>query len=286
MTAITAALVRELREKSGAGMMECKRALEVTSGNLEAAFDELRKAGLKTAAKKAGRTTGEGRVWCASSADNRSGAMVAISCETDFVANTPDFQAFLHALAQHVLAQRPADVAACLAQAWSQGGTVDDALKGLIGRLGENIQLSSVCAYSAPEGGVATYVHHDNKKGAIVKVQAASPDLSTMRDLCMHIVAFNPSGLNRAEIPQSLIDRERAIIAEELQGRPAEIQEKIMAGRLEKFYADLVITEQAWIKDEKVTVQKALEAAMGAGTTLLAYSRLEVGVAPAPSEEA
>ena len=278
MTAITASLVRELREKSGAAMMDCKKALEATGGDMEAAFDELRKAGLKTAAKKAGRTTGEGRVWCSLSDDAKKGAMVAISCETDFVANTPDFDGFLKDLADHVLEHAPGDVAACLGQTWKGEGTVEEALKALIGRLGENILISDVCTYEAQGGAVQAYVHHDNKKGAIVAVDAGgTPDGDVLRDLCMHIVVFNPGALNRDAIDASLVEREKAIIKEDLAGKPAEIQEKIMVGRLEKFFAEQVITEQPWIKDDKSTVQKALEAAMGAGTTLTAFSRVEVG---------
>jgi elongation factor Ts len=277
MTAITASLVRELREKSGAAMMDCKKALEATGGDMEAAFDELRKAGLKTAAKKAGRTTGEGRVWCALTDDAKAGAMVAISCETDFVANTPDFDGFLKDLAAHVLEHKPADVASCLGQTWKGDGTVEDALKALIGRLGENILISDVCTFDAPGGAVQAYVHHDNK-GAIVSVDTGGEaNADVLRDLCMHIVVFNPGALNRDAIDATLVEREKAIIKEDLAGKPAEIQEKIMVGRLEKFFAEQVITEQPWIKDDKSTVQKALEGAMGAGTVLTGFSRVEVG---------
>jgi elongation factor Ts len=277
MAEITAALVRELREKSGAGMMECKKALTQTKGDLEAAIDELRKSGLKTAAKKAGRTTGEGRVWAVVTDDGKSGAMVSISCETDFVAKTPDFDAFLKDLAAHVLEHRPADLETCLTQPWKGDGTVADALNALIGKLGENIQIAEVAAYANEAGAVAAYVHHDDKKGGFVNVTTSAPDADVLKDLCMHIVVYNPAALNRDAFSAADIEREKAVIRDSLAGKPADIQERIMTGRMEKFFAEQVITEQPWIKDDKTTVQKALEAAMGTGTTLTAFARLQVG---------
>ncbi len=277
MSEITASLVRNLREKSGAGMMECKKALEATSGDLDAAFDELRKAGLKTAAKKAGRSTGEGRLWSCLSDDKKSGAMIGISCETDFVAKTPNFEEFLRGLAEHVLEHKPKDLEECLSQPWRGDGTVDSALKDLVGKLGENIQIAQVASYEVADGAVQAYVHHDNKKGALVQVTSDKPDLEVMRDLCMHIVVFNPASLDRSEIDESLVEREKAIIMEDLSGKPAEIQEKIMGGRLEKFYAGQVITEQPWVKDDKQTVQKVLQASMGDSAQLTGFTRFEVG---------
>tara|TARA_R110002126_G_scaffold1490_5_gene8749 strand:- start:12995 stop:13837 length:843 start_codon:yes stop_codon:yes gene_type:complete len=278
MAEITASLVRELREKSGAGMMECKKALTETQGDLEAAFDELRKSGLKTASKKAGRSTGEGRVFAAVSDCGKKGAMIALSCETDFVAKTPDFEGFMTDMANHVLENKSDSLEACLAQSWKGGSdTVDDAVKGLIGKLGENILLSQVGYYENDKGAVGTYVHHDQKKGAFVNVTTGSADDATLKALCQHIVVYNPSALNRSEVPADLVEREKGVIKEGLAGKPEEIQEKIMVGQLEKFYAQTVITEQGWVMDDKQTVQKALEAAMGAGTTLEGFMRFEVG---------
>ena len=280
MPDITAALVRELREKSGAGMMECKKALSATNGDIEAAFDELRKSGLKTAAKKAGRDTSEGRVASLMSDDGKSGAMVAIACETDFVAATPDFQGFLGDLAAHVLEHGPADVEACMTQPWKGDGTVQDALTSLVGKLGENIQISSVQKYEAPEGVVGAYVHHDNKNGALVNVQTgASPAdaAETLKSLCMHIVVYRPEALNRESITDETIEREKAIIKEGLAGKPEDIQEKIMVGRLDKFFAENTLVDQGWIMDDKQSVSKALAGAMGDGTTISGYRRFQLG---------
>ncbi len=277
MAEITAALVRELREKTGAGMMECKKALTVTSGDLEAALDELRKAGLKTAAKKEGRSTSEGRVFSKIAEDGKSGAMVAISCETDFVANTEDFQGFINDLSSHVLEHKPTNLEECLTQAWKGDGTVADGLKMLVGRLGENIQIANVAYYENAAGGVGAYVHHDNQQGALVNVTCENPSSDLFKELCMHVVVFNPPFLNREQISESEVDREKEVIRAGLAGKPPEIQEKIMVGRLEKFYGEKVITEQPWIKDDKSTVQKSMEAAVGKGSKLEGFTRFQVG---------
>lgn len=277
MPDITAAMVRALREKSGAGMMECKKALEATGGDEEAAFDELRKSGLKTAAKKAGRDTGEGRVAASVSADGKSGAMVSIACETDFVANTPDFDGFLKDLAAHVLEHGPADVPGCMTQPWKGDGTVQDALTALVGKLGENIQIAQVQRYENPEGVVAAYVHHDDKKGALVNVTSGGNDAELLKNLCMHIVVFNPAGLDRDSIDEETIEREKAIIKEGLAGKPEDIQEKIMSGRIDKFFAENTLVDQPWIKDDKTSVSKALEAGMGEGSRIDGFQRFQVG---------
>lgn len=277
MAEITAALVRELREKTGAGMMECKKALSATSGDLEAALDELRKSGLKTAAKKEGRSTSEGRVHSTIAEDGKSGAMIAISCETDFVANTEDFQGYLGDLASHVLEHKPANLDECLTQSWKGDGTVADSLKTLIGRLGENIQIANVAYYENAAGGVGAYVHHDNMQGALVNVSCETPDAGLFKELCMHVVVFNPPFLSRDQISEEDVEREREIIRAGLAGKPAEIQEKIMVGRVEKFYGEKVMTEQPWIKDDKSTVQKSMEAVVGKGAKLEAFTRFQVG---------
>ena len=280
MPEITASMVRELREKAGAGMMECKKALTATDGNLEAAFDELRKSGLKIAAKKAGRSTSDGRVATCVSDDGHTGAMVSIACETDFVAKTPDFEGFLNSLCAHVLENAPGDVQQCLAQDWADGGTVADALAALIAKLGENILVDGVQIYRAPSGVVASYVHHDQKKGSLVNVETDGEGAGVgdfLRDLCMHIVAFSPDAIDRDAVDAQIVEREKAIIREDLSGKPEEIQEKIMAGRLEKFFAQRVVTEQPWIKDDKSSVGKAMIAATGEGTRLVAFRRFQLG---------
>ena len=170
MPEITAQLVRQLREMSGAGMMECKKALTSTDGDIDAALDELRKAGLKSAAKKVGRETAEGRVGVKVSDDGKTGAIVALATETDFLASTPGFIEFHQALVDHAYDNKPGSVAEMLEQGWSTGGTVQEALTAKIGEMKENLQIVEACAYCNDGGQVAGYVHHDNKKGALVNV--------------------------------------------------------------------------------------------------------------------
>jgi elongation factor Ts len=280
MSEITAQLVRDLREKSGAGMMDCKKALTATEGDFEAAFDHLRKLGLKAADKKVGRATAEGRVVAAIADDGRSGALVGVSCETDFVAKTPDFEAFMADLGAHAHEHAPTDVEMMLSQPWKGDGTVDDVLKTTIGKLGENILISAVSRYENANGYVVAYVHHDKKKGAIVSVTTGADKAAaaeTLKDLCMHIVVYSPDGLSRDEIPANDVERERDIYREEVKDKPEAIQDKIIAGKLEKFFAGKIVTEQPWVKDDKLTVQKALESALGAGTKVEGFFRIQIG---------
>ncbi|MEZ6017195.1 MAG: translation elongation factor Ts [Planctomycetota bacterium] len=280
MADITAAMVRELRDKSGAAMMDCKKALEATQGDIEGAFDELRKRGLKAAAKKEGRATGQGRLAAHLSEDGRKGAMVALACETDFVANTDDFNSFLSKLAAHAFEHAPADVATMLGQNWVDGGTVSDALQTLIGKLGENMQIADVAVYSGGDGQVGAYVHHDNMKGALVHVKTGADKAKAeeaLKSLCMQIVVFSPLALDAKGVSADLIEREREIGRQGLEGKPAEIQEKILAGRMEKFFADNTLVGQPWIRDDKTTVAKAMVAALGAGSEVVAFRRFQLG---------
>lgn len=280
MAEITAALVRELRDKSGAAMMDCKKALEATGGDMEAAFDELRKRGLKSAAKKEGRATGQGRIAAHVSEDGRKGAMVGLACETDFVANTDDFNSFLKRLAAHAFEHAPQDAATILDQPWAQGGTVRDALQALIGKLGENMQIADVAVFSAGDGQVGAYVHHDNMKGALVHVTTnadRSKAADALKALCMQIVVFNPAALDSSSMDPSLVAREREIASQGLEGKPAEIRDKIVGGRMEKYYAENTLVGQPWIHDDKRSVEKALADQLGAGSVVKAFRRFQLG---------
>lgn len=277
---ITAADVRTLREKTGAPMMDCKKALEATSGDLQAAEDHLRKLGLKAAGKKVGRATGEGRCFLTLGDDIRHGALVAVSCETDFVARTPDFEKFLQDLCAHVIQNRPGSVEVLLEQGWAAGGTVQDALTETIGKLGENMAISDVRFVEAPEGFVGGYIHHNQKVGVLSAVQtgASREDSEAfLKQLGMHVAALPPSALCREEIAADLVEREVAIYREEVKNKPEEIQEKIIAGKLEKFYAGTCLREQPWVMDDSMTVAKAAEKALGAGSVITAYARFAIG---------
>ena len=274
---ITASMVRELREKSGAGMMACKKALAETSGDMEQAFDFLRKAGLKSAEKKASREMGEGRV--NSVTTGKSGAMVAITCETDFAVKTPDFESFMDDLTAHVQSNNSNDMDGLLSEPWSKtGGTVEDAVKGVVASIGENISVARVAAYENADGVVGAYIHHNNKVGVLVSVTTKSTDTeNALKDLCLHIAAMKPEFLSREEVTEDVIAREKDVYMAEVAGKPENIQEKILSGKLEKFFAGCVLPNQTWVKDDKLTVQKALEAQLGEGTVIAAFSRFQIG---------
>lgn len=278
--AVDSKLVRELRDMSGAGMMDCKKALESTGGDVEAALDELRKKGLKSAEKKASREMGEGRVVAHIADDGKTAAMVAMTCETDFVPNTPDFEAFISTLLAHVHERGPSSVEELLGQDWTEGGTVEEALKGLIGKLGENMSIQNCARLETSEGRIGVYIHHDNKKGALAAVRGAQGSHDDfLKDLCMHIVFNETPYLQRDEVPQATLDRERqvALESDEMKKKPEEIREKIITGKLEKFVSGLVLPEQPWIRDDKQSVTKAIESTVGGGSAVECFAYFKVG---------
>lgn len=280
MAEITAKLVMQLREMSGAGMMECKKALKATDGDAEAALDELRKAGLKSAAKKAGRDTAEGRVAVKVADDGKTGAIVALASETDFLASTPNFIAFVDELVNHALEHNPATPAEMLEQAWHAGGTVQDVLTAKIGDMKENLQIVNATSYTNDAGRIVGYVHHDNKKGALVDVTtggAADKADAALKQLCMHIVVFNPVALDKTGVAAEDVEREKEIIKDGLKGKPEDIQNKIMEGRIQKFFAERTLVGQPWIMDDKTSVEKALLAELGDGTQVKAFTRCQLG---------
>lgn len=279
MAEITGEMVRRLRERTGAGLMECKRALENAGGNEETAIDNLRKSGLKTAEKKAGREMSEGRLKAFIAPDARSGALVALTCETDFVARNTEFEVLLADSAK-LAADTSCNDAAALAAAGYKGSTLGETIKLMVGKIGENISVGKVVSYKNAAGFVGCYVHHDGKKAAIVSVKTAGAQdkaVAMLKELSMHIVFANPGALSRAEIDADKVQREREIYLEEVKNKPADIQEKIVAGKLSAFYAQWVLPEQRWFADDSKTVQQALEAELGAGTTIEGFARFQIG---------
>ncbi len=278
--AITAQMVRELRERSGAGMMECKKALEAAGGDREGAFDYLRKAGLKTAARKSSREMAEGAVAVRIADDRRAGAMLALTTETDFVVRSENVVRLLGELVEHALSQRPGDAGEMLAQPWSSGGTVEEAIKEIVARTGENMQLARVHVLENPAGRVGSYLHHDGKAGALLSVSTAAEEEKAdvfIKSLGMHAVALKPTVLNREEIAPAVLERETGIYRAEVEKKPENIQEKIIQGKLEKFYAGTVLVEQPWVMDDKKTVQKALQEELGPDSRIEAFHLLQIG---------
>ncbi len=276
---ITAAMVKQLRDETGLGMMECKNALVETSGDKQAAIKVLRERGLAIAGKKAERVAKEGRVACEIYDGGKSGVLIEVNCETDFVARNASFQAFLKELVQ--TAKTVGDNA--LAE------TVKDQVAAKIAEIGENIIIRRNVKYTVQgEGIIAGYIHLGEKVGVLVEVgcaKAASLDADGFReavkDVTLHIAACNPAYLQRADVPADVIQAEREIYAKQVEGKPANIVDKIVAGKLEKFYQQNCLVEQAFVKDADHTVAEMLKArgdAIGDTLAIRRFVRYQVGV--------
>ncbi len=283
---ITSEMVRELRDKTGAGMMDCKRALTESGGSMEQAIDNLRKKGLAAAAKRASRIASEGAV--AAIVEGGAGAMVEVNCETDFVAKTDDFQEFVREVASLVRAKAPRDVEAALLIP-AGDGTLSDKLTGRVAKIGEKISFRRFVRYSLPagaKGGIFSYIHAGGKIGVLVELHGAGPDnpdfAALGKDLAMQVAAANPSHIARENVPADVISREKAIYREQAlaAGKPEKILDKIADGKLEKFYGDFCLVEQAFIKDPDRKVRDLLKAAAakaGAEIRVAAFARYQVG---------
>ncbi len=275
--AISAKMVQELRERTGAPLMECKRALEHSAGDLEAAVDQLRKSGLKSADKLAGRSTSEGRVRARIQPDGRAGSILALTCQTDFVATPPEFVALAEALAAHALERAPASVDELLAQELGSGGAIGETIRALSGKMGENMRVTGLARLENPRGRVGAYVHHDQKQGALLSVSSSRPagEIDAfLKQLAMHVVARKPVALSREEIPAEVVERERRVHqeSEEVLSKPPEKRAKIAEGKLEKFFATAALLEQPWVLDEKLAVRSALSAALGPEARIEAFA--------------
>ena len=286
MTNITAQMVKELRDKTGAGMMDCKAALGETAGDLESAVDWLRKKGLAKAAKKAGRIAAEGLIGIALA--DRKGVVVEVNSETDFVARNQQFQSLVKMIADIALTTGP-DVDAILA-ARIGNETVADAIASAIATIGENITLRRTAQLSVGQGVVATYMHSSvapnlGKIGVIVALESEGDTeqlKSFGRQVAMHIAAANPQSVNVESLDKALIERERAVLAEQAKesGKPANVIDKMVEGRLRKFYEEVVLLAQAFVHDPDLTVEKALAAAekdAGAPIKITGFYRFALG---------
>ena len=273
---VTAESVRVLRERTGAGMMECKKALVETAGDLDAAAELMRKQGLAKADKKATRVAAEGVIAQAASTDGRTAVLVEINCETDFVARGDDFGTFAKLVAAEVLATNPATVEELGTRKLASGETVDERRRALIAKIGENI---SVRRFERIEGAtpLGSYLH-GTRIGVLVAVQGGDGTLA--RDLAMHIAASNPRYVAPADVPAGDVARERGILTEQAQGdpknkgKPEQVLAKIIEGKLAKALAEISLLGQPFVKDPDQTVEKLLQAAKA---SVLRFARLEVG---------
>lgn len=271
-TNISAGLVKELRERTGAGMMECKKALEVSNGDLEKAIEELRKSGRTKADKKAGRVAAEGVIVFAD--NGKQVAMVEINCETDFVGRDVNLMAFAKAVAETALAHREQDVAKLAALTLQGGnGTVEDARLALVAKVGENVQIRRIMLSDAKAATVGTYVH-GSRIGVIVELDADNKDLA--RDIAMHIAASRPIVVAPEQVPQDLIAKEKEIYTAQAatSGKPQDIIEKMVAGRLKKYLDEVSLTGQPFVKEPDMTVGALLNKHRA---KVLAFYRFEVG---------
>jgi elongation factor Ts len=269
--AVTAALVKELRERTGAGMMECKKALVETGGDLEGAIEFLRKSGLAQADKKASRIAAEGKIALAVADGGREAVMVEVNCETDFVAKDDGFNAFAEAVARNALTASPADVEALMTTKIG-GATVEEARQALISKIGENVQVRRFVRM-ASEGALGAYVH-GGRIGVLVDLAGGDTDLA--RDLAMHVAAMNPEFISADDVPAEVMAHEKEILAAQVadSGKPAEIIEKMVEGRLRKHLAGITLLGQPFVKDGDLTVAKLLQQN---GASVKRFDRLAVG---------
>ena len=272
--AITASLVKELRERTGAGMMECKKALTETQGDIDAAIENMRKSGQAKAAKKAGRIAADGVIVQAISSDNKAGVLVEVNCETDFVAKDENFTSFANAVAQRALATGVSDVTELMALPLHVGEdtTLDETREALIVKIGENMQVRRIQQIHAT--GTLTGYQHGVRIGVLVDVSGGDDSLG--KDLAMHVAASSPICLAEDQVPAEVLEKERAVVSAQAaeSGKPANIIEKMVAGRMRKYLAEITLVGQAFVKDPDSTVAALLTKQKA---EIHAFTRFEVG---------
>ena len=265
---MSAAQVKELRERTGLGLLECKKALAEASGDIEAAIETLRKSSGMKAAKKAGRTAAEGIVAIQSAPDGSLAAMVEVNSETDFVARDENFLNFVQTVVGTAFEQRNNDITLLA------GGDIEEARQALVQKIGENISVRRVVVHEASAGVVGGYVHGNNRIAVVVSLKGGNAELA--KDVAMHVAAVNPQVVSPDQMAEEVVAKEREIYAAQAQesGKPAEIVEKMIDGRIRKFLSENSLTEHAFVKDPDTTVGGLVSAA---GAEIIGFSRFEVG---------
>ena len=281
---ITAALVKELREKTGAGMMDCKKVLTETNGDLEKASELLRERGIAKAAKKSGRIAAEGLVEAYISEDGKVGAVVEVNSETDFVAKNEEFKLFVADVAKQVAEKNPATVEELLAQESIAvaGKTVQEVLIDKIATIGENMSVRRFARFETTDGMVEKYIHGEGKIAVLVNTKNADKELA--KDVCMQIAAARPEFVDRNSVPADRVEKEMEILKAQAmnEGKPAEIAEKMVQGRIGKFYGEICLVEQPFVKNPDEKVSKLLEAK---GASVVEFARFEKGEGIEKKEE-
>lgn len=270
---ITASMVKELRETTGAGMMDCKKALTEANGDMEKAVDILREKGLSQAAKKAGRIAAEGAVVSYVAEDGKVGVIAEVNCETDFVGHNENFQALAKSIAKQIAETAPADVDALLATEMD-GKAVKDIVTEAVAKIGENISVRRFERYESAEGKVYSYIHGGGKIGVLVDIKGGDDELG--KDVAMQVAAANPAYLERSEVPASELEHEKAVLAEQArnEGKPEAIIEKMVVGRINKYYKEVCLVDQEFIKDGDITISKLLKSK---GAEVARFARFQLG---------
>ena len=281
---ISASQVKELREKTGAGMMECKKVLTETDGDMEKAMDLLRERGITKAAKKSSRIAAEGLVDAYVSEDGKVGAVLEVNAETDFVAQNAEFQKFVKEVVEQVAKTNPANVEELLAQKSlvEADKTVQEVLTGKIATIGENISIRRFARYETADGLVAKYIHGDGKIGVLVEMKNADEALA--KDICMQIAAAKPEFLNREDVPAERLAKEMEILKVQAmnEGKPEAIAEKMVQGRVNKFYGEICLVDQEFVKNPDLKVSELLKQH---GAEVVKFARLERGEGIEKKEE-
>ena len=281
---ITAALVKELREKTGAGMMDCKKVLTETDGDMEKAIELLRERGIAKAAKKSGRVAAEGLVEAYISEDGKVGAAVEVNSETDFVAKNEEFKIFVADVAKQIAVKNPTTVEELLAQESTAvaGKTVQEVLIDKIATIGENMSVRRFVRFETADGMVEKYIHGEGKIAVLVNTKNADKELA--KDVCMQIAAARPEFVDRNSVPAERVEKEMEILKAQAmnEGKPAEIAEKMVQGRIGKFYGEICLVEQPFVKNPDEKVSKLLEAK---GASVVEFARFEKGEGIEKKEE-
>ncbi len=272
---VTASQVKDLREKTGAGMMDCKKVLTETDGDMEKAIELLRERGIAKAAKKSSRVAAEGLVATYVSEDGKVGAVVEVNAETDFVGKNEEFKNFVYDVAKQIVEKNPASVEELLAQTSisENDKTVQEVLTNKIATIGENMSIRRFERFES-NGIVGSYVHGDGKIGVLVDMENATPELA--KDICLQIAAAKPEFLNREAVTAERVEKEMEILKAQAmnEGKPAEIAEKMVQGRINKFYGEICLLEQAFVKDPDMKISQLLESK---GAKINNFARLEKG---------
>jgi elongation factor Ts len=265
---MSAALVKELRERTGLGLLECKKALAAAGGDVEVAIEELRKSSGMKAAKKAGRTAADGVVSMRIAADGTSGVIGEVNSETDFVARDENFLSFVSQVMDAAVAAQTDDVTVIA------GGDVETSRQALVQKIGENISVRRIAARSTESGAVGGYVHGNSRIAVLVELEGGDAELA--KDVAMHVAAVNPAVVSPSDMPAELLQKEREIFTAQAadSGKPPEIIEKMIEGRVRKYLSENSLTEQAFVKDPDTTVGKLVSAA---GARVVGFTRFEVG---------